>query len=72
LPYPRKDQAFWGQLHNIILGLQDGQIDPEHVVSAYQQSRKPGIKNRGAKFWAAIQFLSGLNGSDIAAIGRAG
>jgi hypothetical protein len=36
-------------------------IDPGPVIDAYGQAMRPGIENRGAKFWAAFQCLTRLD-----------
>jgi hypothetical protein len=64
-----KDRGLWGQFQAIMLGVAAGRIDPGHVTNALGQAMRPGIENRGAKFWAAFKGLSGLDEHDLKAPG---
>jgi hypothetical protein len=57
------DRNLWGQFHLILLDVWRGRLDPEVVVSAYEQAMKPASRNAGAVFWTALRREAGLGGS---------
>jgi hypothetical protein len=60
-----RDRKLWGEFHQIAQVVAWGRADAEHLVSAYRQAMKPGIRVRGAKFWAAWQELTGLDSDGL-------
>jgi hypothetical protein len=62
----KKDRALWGEFNRIAESVRVGGLAAEHVINAYRQAMAPGIKNRGAKFWAALKALAELEPSDLA------
>jgi hypothetical protein len=59
------DQKLWGQIHLITRAVRIGTIDPDHVINAYTQAMKPHIENHGAKFWAALKGLAGIDAHSL-------
>ena len=64
----RKDEQLWGEFNKITELVAAGRIDPGHVLNALHQALAPGIRIRGAKFWAAFKGLTGLDESDLKAL----
>lgn len=60
-----QDRKLWSQFDGIAWSIASGKINVRHAVSAYDQAMKPGIQKRGAKFWAALQGLTGLNSEEL-------
>jgi hypothetical protein len=51
----------WTEFHRIAEAVRFGRLDPAHVANAYHQAMAPRIERRGAKFWAALCCLTGLD-----------
>jgi hypothetical protein len=72
------DRDYWHQ-HNLIMqAVARGTIHPERVVSAFEQATRskagaPPIRNKGAKFWRALQCLARITAEDLPSLaaGRA-
>jgi Helix-turn-helix domain len=64
----RKDEQLWGEFNKIAELVAAGRIDPGAVLNAYRQAMAPGIKKPGAKFWAALKGLTGLDEGDLKAM----
>jgi hypothetical protein len=60
-----KDRELWGQWHAVMDLIWRGRLDPEHMVNAMGQGLKPGIERPGAKAWAALQALAGIDEHDL-------
>ena len=60
------DRKLWSQLDKIAWLVWQRRIPVAPVLNAYDQAMRPEIRNRGAKFWAAFQGLTGLNAEAIA------
>lgn len=64
------DQSLWKQHLLTAVGIQCGEINPEHVVDALRQGKNPAAKKPGAVYWIALQRNTGLRGDDIKRIGK--
>jgi hypothetical protein len=56
-----KDRKLWTQFERIALAVRIGRLDPAPVLNAYRQAMQDGIKNRGGKFWGALQCLAEID-----------
>jgi hypothetical protein len=66
----KMDRELWSQIHGIVCAVSQGLLDVRHLLSAYDQALKPGIKKRGAKFWAALQCLARIDGVEVSMLSR--
>jgi hypothetical protein len=62
-----KDPKFCREHERIASLIFQGKLPPGDVCNAYRQAMKPTIVNRGAKFWKAVQGLTGLTAEKLKA-----
>jgi hypothetical protein len=56
-----RDGRHWGHFYEITHAAALRQIGTANLVNAYGQAMRPGVKRRGAKFWAAFKALEILD-----------
>jgi hypothetical protein len=52
-----RDRKHWARFHRIAEEAASDPIAAADLVNAHDQAMRPGVRNRGAKFWAAYQAL---------------
>jgi hypothetical protein len=57
----KKDRQLWGEFWKIAEAVRLSRLAAADVLNAYDQAMRPGIKNRGAKFWKALRCLTGID-----------
>jgi len=67
-----RDQKFWRQFLRVANAVWLGTLDAKEVLNAYRQAMKPHIMNRGAKFWAALRGLAGIDAMALASLAEPG
>ena len=55
------DRKRWRCWERVARAVRVGTLDAGNLANAYRQAMKPGIRTRGAKCWAALRGLAGID-----------